>query len=177
MELSIPEYVFKKLRTQSHYLHLIKAITFLHQHQRTIKQSEQGEPYIESTLEDVAWANYLCEEALLRKSDELSPQLRSFFEELKAYLEETDSKQFLGKEVRKQFRLHPEKLKRKLSELMERGYIRQCGFNKRQGYEYEVLLWDDYEILQQGIAILRKNLQNIAKKREISLDPDVLPDN
>src|SRR5690554_6441244 len=57
-ELKLPEYVFKKLRTNTHYITLIKAITFLHQYQRRHqKNPTTGETFIQTTLEDIALAN------------------------------------------------------------------------------------------------------------------------
>ncbi len=47
--LRIPEYVFKKLRTNTHYLTLIKAIAFWHQQQREMKQGADGKHFIEAT--------------------------------------------------------------------------------------------------------------------------------
>jgi hypothetical protein len=41
--------VFKKLRTNTHYLTLIKAIAFWHQQQREMKQGADGKHFIEAT--------------------------------------------------------------------------------------------------------------------------------
>ena len=83
IELDIPQCVFKKLRTNMHYLRLIEIITFYHQKQRKWKKNKNGILFIESTLQDIEWANYLIKDSLLRKSDELSGQVRQFFEGLK----------------------------------------------------------------------------------------------
>lgn len=99
-QLRIPEHIFKKNRTNKHYLTLIKAIAFWNQKQRVRKTDKYGMAYIEATLEDVWWANYLCKESLLRKSDELTPQLRSFFEGLKKLLANKKEKSFLAKPIR-----------------------------------------------------------------------------
>ncbi len=85
IELDIPSCVFKKLRTNMHYLRLIEIITFYHQEQREWKKNGSGTIYIETTLQDIEWANYLIKDSLLRKSDELSGQVRQFFEGLKAW--------------------------------------------------------------------------------------------
>jgi DNA primase len=58
--LKLPQYVFKPLRTNAHYLAVIETITFYHQWQRQIKTCpDSGEKYIETTLEDIEWANRL----------------------------------------------------------------------------------------------------------------------
>lgn len=82
-ELKLPGYVFKPLRTNNHYLTLIKAITYLHQYQLPRKKDKDGKEFIESTLEHIFIANELSKELLLRKSDELNGALRNFFESLK----------------------------------------------------------------------------------------------
>jgi len=51
-DLVLPDIVFKPLRTNQHYINLIKAITFLHQSQRKKqKNSQTGSVYIETTLD------------------------------------------------------------------------------------------------------------------------------
>ena len=83
-ELMLPQVVFKPLRTNQHYIALIKSITFLHQFQLEIQEDKRGR-YIETKLDHIEWANKLCRESLLRKSDQLTGAQRTFFERLKAY--------------------------------------------------------------------------------------------
>ena len=64
-QLRIPDSVFKKLRTNMHYLRLIEIITFYHKGLRPRQSNENGE-YILTTLEDISWANRLVKESLLR---------------------------------------------------------------------------------------------------------------
>ncbi len=67
-QLQLPTDVFKPRRTNAHYLAFIEAITFYHQYQRTERVDEDtGEKYIETTLEDIAVANQLMKNVLLRK--------------------------------------------------------------------------------------------------------------
>jgi hypothetical protein len=57
--LQLPTGVFKPRRTNAHYLAFIEALTFYHQFQRTERVDEDtGEVFIETTLEDIAAANY-----------------------------------------------------------------------------------------------------------------------
>lgn len=162
--LRIPQEVFKKLRTNTHYLTLIKAIAFWHQQQREIKQTADGKHFIEATLEDVAWANELSKEVLLRKSDELSGALRGFFESLKTYLRATNQESFYARQVREKLRMNPMQCHRYLNELEQRGYIRQSGGNRKTGYEYSIKIWDDYESLKAGINVLDEVLQKLKAK-------------
>lgn len=163
-DLRLPDYVFKKLRTNAHYLTLIKAIAFWHQKQREVKQKQDGTRYIEANPEDVAWANTLSREVLLRKSDELNGALRGFFENLKTWLNENSTETFYAKPLRERFRMNPMQVNRYLRELEQRGYIRQAAGNRKTGFEYRVMVWDDYEMLQAGLTILDQTLENLKAK-------------
>ncbi len=172
--LRIPEYVFKKLRTNTHYLTLIKAIAFWHQQQREMKQTADGRHFIEATLEDVAWANELSKEVLLRKSDELSGVLRDFFERIKAYLKSNGQDSVYAKSLREKLRMNPMQVNRYLHELEQRGYIRQSGGNRKTGYEYSVQHWDDYESLKAGINILDEVLGRLKARQNGSITKEKL---
>ena len=161
----------KKLRTNTHYLTLIKAIAFWHQQQREIKQGADGKHFIEATLEDVAWANELSKEVLLRKSDELSGALRGFFENLKTYLKTVNQDSFYARPIREKLRMNPMQVNRYLNELEQRGYIKQSGGNRKTGYEYSIKIWDDYESLKAGIGILNEVLKGLKVKYNGSVTP------
>jgi len=168
-QLEIPQCVFKKLRTNMHYLKLIEIITFYNQKQRDIKTDTNGKPYIETAIEDIECANFLVKETLLRKSDELSGELRNFFESLKIWLRtkgtEKENNTFYAKDVRKSLRMHPMKLTRHLINLERRGLIKQLSCNRQNGYEYQVISWDDYEQLKSGIDLLDSILQRLKGKQ------------
>lgn len=102
--LQIPSQVFTQRRANQLYLDLIGAITFYHQHQR-----ENKDGAIQTSPEDIEWANKLAAPVLLRKSDELSGACRSFLEDLKTYLAENKQDEFTRKEIRAALRLHPSK--------------------------------------------------------------------
>ncbi len=162
LELRIPDMVFKKLRTNMHYLRLIEIITLYHQQQREIKTDSTGQRYIETNLTDIACANWLVKETLLRKSDELSGELREFFESLKSKNKKDYT--FFAKDLRKRLRIHPMKLSRYLVQLESRGYIKRTGGNRQQGFEYQVNEWDDYTLLKEGVDILDKKLEQLRSK-------------
>lgn len=168
-ELQLPQAVFKKLRTKTHYLTLIKAITLWNQKQRKTKKDEEGKLYLISTLEDVYWANFLSKEALLRKSDELSGKPRQFFETLKLWLlqDKNSNGIFYGKQARKHFRLHPQQAKRYFDELYSRGYITCKSKSYKQGDEYEVIVWDDYEKLKNGVDVMDTILEKLKDKNKV----------
>lgn len=160
--LRIPEYVFKPLRSNSHYLAFIETVTFYHQYQREVKADpETGERYIETTPEDIRWANLLLKDVLLAKSDELPRQIREFFEGIKYHVKATMKESFYAKEIRQKLRLSPMTVNRYLRELETRGYIRKVGGNRKSGFEYEILNWSEYTELQQGIKMLDEILERI----------------
>lgn len=169
-KLELPPHVFKKMRTKNHYLTLIKAVTLWNQKQRKQTTDNEGNRYLISTLEDVQWANFLCKDNLLRKSDELGGKTRSFFESLKSFLTEMQKgstasasgrTSFYAKDIRKYFRLHPMQLKRFLDELEGRGFIKCKSKHMKIGNEYEVVIWDDYKQLQGSIDALDSILEKL----------------
>ena len=166
-DLRIPDCVFKKLRTNLHYLKLIEIITFYHQYQHKWKKDQQENHYIETTLEDIELANWLVKDTLLKKSDELNEQLRYFFEGVKALTsnKSKDNQVFYAKEIRQHFRINPMKANRYLNQLEMYGYIKQTGGNRKTGYEYEIIAWDEYNQLKSNIDVLDKILGQIRKKQ------------
>jgi predicted transcriptional regulator len=163
--LKLPEYIFKPLRTNAHYLATIETITFYHQYQREIKiDKETGERYIETTLEDIQWANKLLKDVLLAKADELPRAVREFFEGLKKWLKKEKKESFYAKEIRERLRLYPMKVNRYIADLENRGFIKKTGGNRKSGFEYEISRWDDYENLQAGTDVLNDILNQLRNK-------------
>jgi DNA primase len=160
-KLELPPHVFKKMRTKNHYLTLIKAITLWNQKQRKRIKDNDGNILLVSTLEDVRWANILSRENLLRKSDELSGKTRSFFESLKELLQQWKVKTFYAKDVRRFFRMHPMTLQRHVNELERRGLVRCVSRSNKPGNEYEVVVWDDFELLKSGLDIMDLVLEKL----------------
>ena len=79
--LELPQSVFKPRRTNSHYLQFIEAVTFYKQWQRHRQVDTQtGEEYIETEIEDIKEANELVTEILLRKSDTITGARRNHLE-------------------------------------------------------------------------------------------------
>jgi predicted transcriptional regulator len=153
--LELPQSVFKPRRTNSHYLQFIEAITFYKQLQRSKKYDEQsGEEYIETTIEDIQEANNLIKEVLLRKSDILNGACRNFFEMLKGYLKANTQTTFTNKEIRHVLRINPSNQKRYMIQLQEAGLIQKAKGNKRNGYLYEVVTYEDYSNTNQQIETL-----------------------
>jgi DNA primase catalytic core len=165
--LKLPRYVFKPLRTNAHYLAVIETITFYHQYQREIKTDRAtGERYIETTLEDIEWANRLLKEVLLSKADELSNAERNFFESLKKWLTNKQKSSFYAKEIREAFRMHPSKVKRYLHNLTSYNFIKITGGNRfKTGFEYEIITMEEYKSLESAVnTVLDNVLEEIRQK-------------
>lgn len=151
--LKIPHGVFKPRRTNAHYLAFIEVVTFYHQYQRE-KQYDQetGEEFIETTLEDIAEANKLMKEVLLRKSDQLNGATREYFERLKAWMKAEGKDTFMNREIRSNLRIKGTTLRRYHHSLLDVGLIRVKSGKKATGYQYEIVSPDEYEKLKQSIA-------------------------
>lgn len=176
LHLRIPDNVFKKLRTNMHYLKLIEIITFYHQQQRPIKKGTDGTRYIETTPEDIYWANELVKEVLLKKSDELNGELRGFFEQLKGHVKagsKDPNATFFAKDIRKTYRMHPMQLMRYLVQLERRGYIKQVSSNRKTGFEYQVTEWEEYSQLQEGINVMDTILAKLKPVKNKIVSPQV----
>jgi DNA primase len=168
--LKLPEYVFKPLRTNSHYLATIETITFYHQYQRELKRDEStGEPYIETTLEDIEWANKLLGDVLLAKSDELNQALRNFYETLKYHVKASGKGAFYSKEIREKLRMNPMTVNRYTRELESRNFIRRTGGNKKAGFEYEITNWQEYSRLRSNINALDEILTRLKSQYNMSV--------
>jgi len=169
--LKVPDHVFKPLRTNAHYLAFIETITFYCQYQRMVKRDPQtGQAYVETTLEDIQWANRLLKDVLLSKSDELPRAVREFFEGLKAWVKNEKMESFCARELQQRLRLYPMKVNRYLRELESRYLIKRVGGNRKNGFEYQVHRWEEYGELVRGVDVLDRILRdlrsgNAAKKQ------------
>ena len=164
--LKIPDEVFKPRRTNAHYLAFIELVTFYHQYQREKKYDQDtGEEYIETTTEDIAAANKLLKEILLRKSDQLTGACRSYFEKLKEWLQKENRTTFGNREARQALRVNASNQKRYMIELTSNYNIRVANGKKARGYEYEIVSYEEYEKLKRGIeTVLDEILVNLKER-------------
>lgn len=155
--LQLPKEVFKPRRTNAHYLGFIEAVTFYHQYQREQKtmqsDGEPVEPYIETSIEDIAEANKLMKEILLRKSDELSGACRNYFERLKHWLTESNKTAFTNYEARMALRENHSNQKRFMLQLTQGHYVKRIEqAEKSKTHTYEVVSNEEYQQLQSRIS-------------------------
>jgi ABC-type dipeptide/oligopeptide/nickel transport system ATPase component len=169
--LIIPKEVFKQRRTNAHYIAFIEAITFYNQYQREhLTDKESGEIYIETTLEDIAEANSMMKSILLKKSDELGFATRKYFERLKDYLQKNKLKTFTNKEAREALKENPNTQRMYMSELQQYGFVRKKDGDKKKGFVYEVVSYEEYNQLQSRIStaldeVLKGLQEQEAKKK------------
>jgi DNA primase len=149
--INLPEQVFKPRRTMTLLLAFIEVVTFYHQYQRPVKRDAQGNPYVETTVDDIEAAFTLLKDALFSKSDELTKGSRGFLEGLKALLKEQGKATFNSREIRLQLRMAPTTLKRHLVELQRYGYIKMQGGNRYSRYEYAIADYAEYDTLKSAI--------------------------
>lgn len=143
---------------------MIKAITYLHQHQLVVLKDDNGVEYVETKLVHIEWANKLCRESLLRKSDQLSGAQRTFFEKLKVHLQSTNSETFFTKDIAQEFNLYRQQVKRNLHSLEDANLILKVGTNNKTSFEYKVVNWEDYTRINQGINALDEMLIELKEK-------------
>ncbi|MEM9390516.1 MAG: hypothetical protein AAGA02_08580 [Bacteroidota bacterium] len=152
-QLLIPDEVFKPRRTNAHYLAFIEAVTFYHQYQREKQYDTQsGEEFIETTIEDIETANALMKEVLIRKSDPLNEACRKYLEWLKTWLKMEKKTSFTNKEVRQVIRINPSNQKRYMVQLQDFDYIRKVQGEKGKTHHYEITNLEEYEKLKEGIS-------------------------
>jgi DNA primase len=165
-KLTIPETVFKPLRTNAHYLQFIEAITFIYQFQCEVKKDAQGMPYIEATLEHIEIANRLLKDVLLSKSDELTKACRDFLEMVKGLLTKEKKTSFYRSNIREWTRINPDNVRHYLAQLVKFGYVKIIGGNKHKGgFEYEITDKDEYTKLNNSVqSALDKALEEIKKQ-------------
>ena len=157
--LQIPTEVFKPRRTNAHYLQFIEAVTFYHQYQRE-KHTDKAtdETFINTTLEDIAEANKLMKEVLLRKADELSGATRNYFEQLKIVLQQNNQSTFTNKEAKQLLRLPISTVKRYNLELLQSNCIKRNDHQKTKAYHFEITSYEEYNQLQTSIATVLDNI-------------------
>ncbi|HWK05698.1 MAG TPA: hypothetical protein VNS58_18790 [Puia sp.] len=164
--LQLPASVYKPRRTNAHYLAFIEAITFYHQYQRPQQVEEDtGEIYLESTLEDIAAANQLMKEVLLRKSDDLTGACRNYFEQASQYLTSNQLDTFTNRSISKALHLPLSTVKRHNLALLSAGYLTRKEEPETRSFIYQLTSQEEYQQLQTGIhQLLDSILQNLQQQ-------------
>ncbi|MDD2710293.1 MAG: CHC2 zinc finger domain-containing protein [Verrucomicrobiae bacterium] len=132
-------------RDNPKYLHLILAVTFLHQMQRPVKNHpELGDPstglgtsYIEATLDDIAIANDLALQLLGQSLDDLSSPSRRLLGQIAGHVRE-HQRPFSRRELREVFKWSDTRLRVHLAELVRLEYVLPVGGAPGKAFEYQL---------------------------------------
>jgi len=138
-------------RDHEKYLTLIDAIALLHQHQRPREEDDcdggGGGQFITVTLDDIELANAIAPELLGRSLDELPPQTRRLYEEVKAIVrercqaEETEQRLalFSRREIRQRLGWSVTQVRVHLQRLCEYEYLAARYGGPGSAFRYELL--------------------------------------
>jgi DNA primase len=137
-------------RDHEKYLTLIDTIALLHQHQRTVHSTViagQSVEYIEASLSDIELANRIAHEVLGTSLDELPPQTRRVFAQVRTLVRERMRSQgaaqkdirFSRAELRAATGASDTQLKVHLARLAELEYLIIHRALRGQGFAYELL--------------------------------------
>jgi DNA primase len=151
-QLSFPSYSLRARRDHKKYLMLIKAVTFLHQKQRQIKQAERGGQqftYIEVTREDIRLANQLAREVLATSMDELSAPARKLFNLISELVNVESTKlgielaaySFNRRALREATSWTEWQVRTHLDELVNLEYVRAKVGGQGKEYTYELIAY------------------------------------
>lgn len=150
--LNLPQSVFKPRRTNAHYLQFIEAITFYKQYQKKVQvDTDTGEEYILTDLQDIQQANELIKEVLLRKSDSISGACRNHLENVKQYLQATNQTQFTNAQLRRDLHIKETTLRRYNTQLENENYITKVHNKKSKSYSYQITNPQEYNSLKEHI--------------------------
>ena len=141
---------------------------FLHQAQRTRQTNKDtGEQWIETTIEDIQNANVLMKDILLKKSDRLSPALRSYFEELKAYLKSNRKQKFTNLDISLGFEKSLTTIKRHHFTLVDVGYLKTSSKKGSKTLIYQIVSPDEYDVLQHRVSSALDRALNRVKRSQM----------
>lgn len=168
-------------RDHKKYLGLIRAIAFLHQHQRpkkTAKLNGQTIEYIEAALSDIDLANRLASEILGHSLDEMAPATRRLLDLLWQMVQERMKKEGLNqedcllsrREIREALGWGNTQLHIHLSQLVELEYLAVKSGQNGQKHLYQLLYNGEG---QAGERFLLGLLDVKELKKKLRADMDV----
>jgi hypothetical protein len=134
--LEFPADWLRTRRDHLRFLNLIEAITFLYQYQRETKKTDQGQEYIESTLEDYQTAYDLAKEVLGESFTELKKPQRQLLEQIEKLAAE--KAEISRREIREHTGLPDHRLRDLLQELVSLEYLQVLEGRQGQSYRYRL---------------------------------------
>lgn len=147
-KISLPREAQKIRRLNELFQSYVKQITLLNQYQRN--KDQQGR--LISQKEDIKTAIEILFESIVLKVDELDGSLRSFYEQLKNYVESKGKTyEFEQREVRQAFRISKSQMHRNINSLLELEYIAKTYVSARNTFHYKISFWDNMQVLRNKI--------------------------
>ena len=167
--LQVPSLVFKKRRANAMYLKFIEVVTLYNQFRKSSKSDDaiakSEKDYLETTIEDIEWANKLLKRVFLNKSDDLANATRNILEKIKKHLKAKKELTFTTRDLKTDLRMGESLLKKHLPKLVNQGYLKIKGGNKLQGYCYLILDEQEYIELKSGVFYeLDQSVEKLKKK-------------
>jgi hypothetical protein len=172
-QLRFPAHSLRARRDHKKYLMLIKAIAFLHQQQRGVKEHLHGDQvlrYIEVTRDDIRSANALAQTVLGRSASELSAPARNLLAHIHTLVKQQCTAQsinagdyvFTRKTVRDGIGWSDWQVRTHIRELEELEYLKARSGAWGKEYVYELVAGDEAEAPTDLVLIDPDTLQEPA---------------
>ncbi len=180
--LSYPDDRLLVRRDHPKYLHLILAVTFLHQLQRPVKHDAEFGDYIETTLADVAIANDLAHRLFGHSLDDLSQPGRDLLELIGEYAASAGAMRgeaarekmaggaatFTRRELREAFKWGDTRLRTHLDELVQMEYLAPLCGRFGQAFRYQ-LVYDPEQADESGRFLAGlKSVEQLRQEAQLS---------
>jgi len=157
-QIDLPQEAHKIRRLNNLFQCYVRQITLLNQYQR--EKDEKGR--LITAKEDIKEAIDIMFESIILKVDELDGSLRSFYERLKAYIQQKGKEyEFIQRELRQRLKVSKTQLHRYVHQLLELEYLQRVGFGSHGAVRYKIIYWDDNAVLR---ARIRKELASQLNK-------------
>jgi len=136
--LKFPSKWMRTRRDYQKFLNLIEAVTFLYQHQRELKLSNDGREYIESTLEDYKIAYNLSKDIFGDSLSELAKPETDFLLKIKQMTLDEKIIKFTCRAVRDYSKLPDHLVRRYLETLVRMEYLLVTEGKNGIKFEYQI---------------------------------------
>lgn len=176
-------------RDHKKYLNLIKAVAFLYQYQRQVKQFIQADytiDYIEVTLEDIILANAIADEVFGRSLDELAPASRELLFLISGMVKKMAQAQglnetklrFSRRDIREYSKWSDWQIREHLRQLVDLEYINVASGSNGSRLFYELLYdgrGEDGKRFFMGLADIKTLRQGLAQANPVDKNNHLEP--
>lgn len=158
IDLPVDAKMLRRLNTQ--FQDFICQITILHQYQRKTDSRNR----LITTKEDVCLAVEIFFDTIIMKVDDLSGNIRQFFEKLKDYIKKQPAgttHKFTQREIRQEMKMSPTPINNYIKLLQEMEYIQVAEGSPNKGFKYKISYWDTMDKMKTEI---KESLNNQLKQ-------------